>query len=405
MQVILYEDETVSGLFPVSLTRPAFDIRSGGYTLSEAASMTFSKAVLSSLCREVVRDVSPLEVFSESHTHDEGFLFLNARLTPSFFSLQALADILKNEKEDFVLTYGDTLIGLFTKKLTHAEVAHMPTFLNSRAKGTKVTAIHWRLFNFPEDIIFFNRENLGANLSIAAENLHSKSRGLYLGKNVELSKECVIDTTKGPIIIGDDVTVHPFTVLKGPLFIGAKSIIKEFSVLENSTIGSVCKVGGEVESSVLDAYSNKQHQGCLGDSYIGRWVNIGAGTTASNLKNTYSPVSISGRGSTAQFLGTVVGDFSKIASNSVIFPGKILGVSAHAYGIVTEDVPSFTSSVCAAAHYELPLAIAEKIQRAMALRRDVAFTDSDAALLKKVFGQTQPERDDRKVLQEKTSFK
>ena len=362
MEIILYEDDAVSGLYPVTLTRPAFDIRTAGYTLEEAVRMVFPKAYIS---------------FKEAMHTSNLQVFINARHAPDLSILEKLASLLP-----------------ITGRVC----------INEKRDGCETVSLPWKLFSHPEDIVFFNRDSLKKNLEIAAKNLRRKEKGLYVAKGVELPKQFAYETKHGPIVICEGVTISPFTVLKGPLIIREHATVKEFSTLEGSTIGPVCKVGGEVTGSVIDGYSNKQHLGFLGDSYIGRWVNMGAGTSVSDLKNTYSNISIGGRDSGSQFLGVIFGDYVKTAINASVFCGKIIGTSAHLYGTVTSDVPSFTSHVSASSLYELPLAVAEKSQKAMAARRMVTWTDTDTKRLETVFEMTKGEREEKKVSKDKLSF-
>ena len=381
MDIILYEDEAVAGLHPVTLLRPAFDIRTAGYTLEEAVRLIFPKAHI---------------VTAAHNTH--GHLFLNARLAPNLSMLQAIAGIIERSTEECAFVIDGIPVGSFTMTAENiSETASVRHELTADCGSAK-------LLTNPEDIIFFNKDALKENLSIAAKKLRAKKKGLYLGRGVKLPKQCVYDTTHGPVIIGDGVTLAPFTVLKGPLIIRENSVVKEFSVIEHSTIGPVCKVGGEISGSVIDGHSNKQHAGHLGDSYIGRWVNLAAGTGVSNLKNTYSHIMIGGRDSGSQFLGTVMGDHSKMATNASIFPGKIVGMCAQLYGMVTSDVPSFTSFVSPGSMYELPLAVAEKGQKAMMARRGATWTETDTTRFKTIFETTKADRETANVSQEKLSF-
>ncbi len=364
MDIILYEDETVSDLAPITLTRAAYDIRTAGFTLREAVDVTFSKS--------------------------KRGLFLNARLAPSLVTLSAISDILKRTDEECVFVTNGKLIGVFSASG------------DARARAETIAVRHEidaTLLEHPEDIIFFNKDSLKDNVRIAA-----KKKSVVVGRGTTLPKQCVCDTTHGPIVIGENVTIAPFVVLKGPLSIGDGCVIKEFSVIESSTIGPVCKVGGEISGSVIDGYSNKQHHGHLGDSYIGRWVNLAAGTTVSNLKNTYSNITIDGRDSGSQFLGTVMGDYAKMGSNSSIFPGKVVGVAANLFGMVTSDVPSFTTYVSPGKLYELPLSVAEKGQKAMAERRGIVWTEADSTRLEKIFERTASEREAKNVSKEKLTF-
>lgn len=398
MEVIFYEDEATSGLYPITLTRPAFDIRTAGLTLVEASRTVFPKARFSALCRTLVEGTSPVTLFSNV---TGPALFLNARLSPSLAILQGLFKEIEKTKEDISIVSGGEVVGFFTKE---SERISSEKDIISRPKETRVLELSWKLFAYPEEIIFFNHAVLSENLSMLAKKLRSKKKGIYIGKGSEVAKNVVFDTSKGPIVIADHVTVHSFVVLKGPLYIGESSVVKEFSVIEGSSIGPVCRVGGEIVGSVVDGYSNKQHVGGLADSYIGRWVNIGGGTFVSDLKNTYSTVSVMGRNSGAQFLGTIMGDFSKTSINTSIFPGKIIGVSAHIYGTVVEDVPAFTSYVRSGSLYELPLSLAERGQSAMAMRRGVPFTESDKVRMGKLFEMTQQDRDIKNVSKDKIKF-
>ncbi len=391
MDIILYEDEAVSGLFPVTLTRPAFDIRTAGYTLLEAAQMVFPKATFYARSRELVHAASHLEQFPASARNTQGHLFLNARVAPSLSAIQMIAGVLKRSDEECAFMIDGAIAGVFTSR-SEDPIPHASA-LSVRHD------ISGKLLAHPEDIIFFNKDSLKENLIFSA-----KKKGFSVARGVKIPKQCVLDTTHGPIVIGSGVSIAPFTVLRGPLIIREDSVVKEFTVLEGSTIGPTCKVGGEVSCSIIDGYSNKQHAGSLGDSYIGRWVNLAAGTTVSNLKNTYSHVTIDGRDSGAQFLGAVFGDHSKMASNASIFPGKIVGVSAHLYGIITTDVPSFTTYVPFGRFYELPVAITEKGQKAMFERRGMTWTDADTTLLGHVFTMTKGDREAKNVSAEKLSF-
>ena len=102
----------------------------------------------------------------------------------------------------------------------------------------------------------------------------------------------VIDAEHGPVYIDEDVEVHPFTRIEGPCYVGKKSILLGAKCREGNSIGPICRVGGEVEESIIQGYSNKYHDGFLGHAYVGEWVNLGALTTNSDLKNDYSTVSV-----------------------------------------------------------------------------------------------------------------
>ena len=153
-----------------------------------------------------------------------------------------------------------------------------------------------------------------------------------------------------------------------------------------------------MEDSVISDYTNKQHYGYIGNSYIGEWVNLGAGTTNSDLKNTYGEIKIDYHNQTIQtgeqFLGCMIGDFSKTAINTTIYTGKIIGVNSHLFGCIDRNIPSFINFINSIKGYdeEFNLDIAIKIQKRMFARRNKQQTMTDVDILKKCFYNTQEER-------------
>jgi UDP-N-acetylglucosamine diphosphorylase/glucosamine-1-phosphate N-acetyltransferase len=143
----------------------------------------------------------------------------------------------------------------------------------------------------------------------------------------------ILDWSAGPVIIGDNVTIDAFAVLKGPVAIGSGSSIKPHSSLNNVVLGPHTRIGGEMSDCVIQGWSNKQHDGFLGHSYVGEWVNLGAGTTTSNLKNDYGNVRVSMpwgvEDSERMFLGLLIGDHSKTAIGTRFSTGTICGVSSN----------------------------------------------------------------------------
>ena len=150
-----------------------------------------------------------------------------------------------------------------------------------------------------------------------------------------IEQHVVLDATAGPIMIESGAHVRSFTRITGPCRIGRGSTIVGGDVT-GCSIGPVCKIRGEISSSIVLGYSNKGHEGFVGHSYLGRWVNLGAGTTTSNLKNTYGPVALwtpTGiRETGMQFLGTLFGDHVKTGIGTMLTTGTVLGAAANVYG-------------------------------------------------------------------------
>ncbi len=163
--------------------------------------------------------------------------------------------------------------------------------------------------------------------------LRGSKKDVYVAPGARIHPMVVIDTEHGPVYIDEGAEIHPFTRIEGPCYIGKKSILLGAKCREGNSIGPYCRIGGEVEESVIQGYSNKYHDGFLGHAYVGEWVNLGALTTNSDLKNDYSTVSVmlDGKhsidtGSTK--VGSLIGDHTKTSIGVLFNTGSIIGAMA-----------------------------------------------------------------------------
>ena len=174
------------------------------------------------------------------------------------------------------------------------------------------------------------------------------AKNVYIAAGASVKPGVVLDAEGGPIFIDEGAKIFPQAVIEGPAYIGKKSAIKiAAKIYEGTSIGEVCKVGGELEESIIHSYSNKQHDGFLGHAYLGMWVNLGADTNNSDLKNDYGPVKcvIDGElvNTGSQFVGLTMGDHSKSGINSMFNTGTVVGMGCNIYGagLPPKYVPSF----------------------------------------------------------------
>ena len=166
----------------------------------------------------------------------------------------------------------------------------------------------------------------------------------YFFQNIESSNssfnDVIINESFGPVFIADSAKVDPFTIINGPVFIGENCLVKSHSDISNSIINHDCKVKGEIHTSIFQPFSNKSHEGFVGHSFIGSWVNLGAGTTTSNLKNNYSEISIKWNGSLINtnsiFLGSIIGDHVKTAIGTNLNTGTVIEMGSN---IVSQSFP------------------------------------------------------------------
>lgn len=203
--------------------------------------------------------------------------------------------------------------------------------------------------------------------------------GQIVAKGATIEPQVVFDASSGPIHVGAGTTVQAFTRLVGPCYIGRECIVLGDRIA-TSSIGDHCKVRGELSNTIMIGYANKGHDGFVGHSYLGRWVNLGAGTTTSNLKNTYGPVNLwTPRGiqnTGMQFLGTLFGDHAKTGIGTCLTTGTVLGAAANVYGAETPPkvVPPFAwGSAPPYSVYQLDkfLEVAERVMT----RRHVTLTE------------------------------
>ncbi|MBI2428770.1 MAG: transferase, partial [Ignavibacteriales bacterium] len=222
---------------------------------------------------------------------------------------------------------------------------------------------------------------------------------IFIDAGTVIKPGVVIDAEEGPVYIGKNVTIMPFSTIVGPAYIGDHSVVKVGAkIYHDTSIGPVCKVGGEIEASILHSYSNKQHDGFLGHSYLGAWVNCGAGTVTSDLKNNYGSVKVYVNGepvdSGMQFVGVTIGDHSKTAINSTFNTGTVVGVSSNIFGtgFPPKYVPSFSWGAAGETFTTYNADKAINVARKVMIRRTIALTDSEEILFRTIFDLTSNER-------------
>jgi UDP-N-acetylglucosamine diphosphorylase/glucosamine-1-phosphate N-acetyltransferase len=214
---------------------------------------------------------------------------------------------------------------------------------------------------------------------------------IVIGAEVEVRSGTVLDASEGPIVIADGVGIEPNAIINGPCYIGERSIIRGGAKLGSGTsIGKDCRIGGEVEESVILHYTNKQHEGFLGHSYIGSWVNIGAGSCNSDLKNNYGHVKAWCAGSIKEtgrlFLGVIVADHAKIAINTRMNAGTVIGFSSNilSSGFPSKFIPSFTWAI-EPEPVEFDLEKALLTAQRMMDRRNIEFTTVSDELFRMIY--------------------
>lgn len=398
-QIVLFEDHLLCDMSPITLTRPAFAVTCACYTLFDIVSSAAGGVAW------VVRDYlsrSAAQRFDRLPLGTAPKLFLNASIVPDVRYAERIRQ-LAAEARPFVATAG----GRVSAALLPAGVS-VPSPLTSEYVTPWLLELklplhdeeYFKTLDHQYEVIKYMEPLFPGNIAerIRTGSYREWKPGVFCAENVFVADTAVFRTREGPVVLEHDVEALDFTYFVGPVHVGAKSrVIERASLKERVCVGETCKIGGEVEASVIESFTNKQHHGFLGHSWVGSWVNLGAGTSNSDLKNTYGEVRLEyphRRVDTGmQFLGCVIGDFAKSAINTSIFTGKIIGVASMLYGAIGSNVASFCNYARSFGQItECPVDQAILIQKRMFQRRGIQQTPEDAELLRSVFELTRTER-------------
>jgi UDP-N-acetylglucosamine diphosphorylase/glucosamine-1-phosphate N-acetyltransferase len=415
--ICLFESPEFSKLLPLVYFRPVYDLRCGILTLREKVKSYYQGIPLALSCRAYLEEVvccsNPgLQVNKIS---GETCLYINGQVIID----QNLVSQVALDGEDTLYISGGTIAaakvsGKFLDLVKHKSPDY---FTLSNFKNLPQKNINVKLINYPWDLVNNNGEQIISDFKmlvskISGNNIKGtvydgayilKTENVFIDEGSKIKPGVVLDAESGPIYIGRNVLIYPNAVIEGPAYIGDNSRIKIGSkIYENTSIGPYCKVGGEIEDSIIHSYSNKQHDGFLGHSYLGSWVNLGANTNNSDLKNNYSSVKVIINGeeinSGSIHAGLIMSDHSKSGINTMFNTGTVVGVSSNIFGPGFPDkyIPSFTwGGSDSFSEYTLSKSIetAKKVLK----RRNIEMTYEEDTLFKKVFNLTAQERNKKPV--------
>ncbi|HTL82647.1 MAG TPA: putative sugar nucleotidyl transferase [Bacteroidia bacterium] len=386
---IIFFEDLRENFLPLAWTRPVCELRVGHFTIREKWEKWLN-------CGSTVLTADHLQSkWNFKPEKGKQNFWINSRVLPS---AELVAEILKLSKGE-ALIKGESVVAMNNgddiSKVNFGEKDHLTNDISIRRSDASCIILH-RL----HDIFLQNGKAITEDLHIVNDqknplpgkfNLKIGDHPLIIGKN--LNAECVIfNTTKGPIIIGDDVELMEGSMLRGPLSIGDHAVVKMGAkIYGDTTIGPGCKVGGEISNSVFHSNSNKSHDGFIGNSVIGAWVNLGADTNCSNLKNNYGKISvynyaIGGEEETGlQFHGCIIGDHVKCGINTMLNTGTVIGVAANIFG--SGFPPKFLPDFCwggAEGLTETEIEKAIENAKRMMSRRGLDDVGADMEILKKI---------------------
>lgn len=411
MRIAFFEDDKSGQFSPLALLRPVFELVCGHFSLRERVLRRFGVSDWGVFIRPHLADVYK-EEHPEAAVNDRGWLergttlLINARWLPSLSALARIeaneAGVIDNELVYLTLPADDAM--LFTS-------ADLMLELDPIARTRNIVPADGRLLNYPWDLVAENGNQIVADFRMRQFPRSELDFGpqvavlgspedVYVDARAQIDPFVVLDARTGPISIEAGAVVQPFTRIEGPCHVGRESQLFRTNVRGGTTIGPVCRAGGEIETSIMHAYANKYHDGFLGHAYVCPWVNLGALTTNSDLKNDYSEVRVPIAGEAIDTgstkVGCFIGDHTKTALGSLFNTGSNIGVMSMvlpAGELLPKFVPSFSRIWHGVPDDDLDLDAAIETARTAMNRRNVELTTAYESLLRHVHAATQTERD------------
>ncbi|WP_164972604.1 putative sugar nucleotidyl transferase [Lacibacter luteus] len=388
MQIVLFDTSVRTQLYPFSLIRPLATLRSGIFTMQERWSAVLGK------------DVSLLtEAYLQQHLpaqeiNNDDFLYINASIV---FSTELFNEVIKLAKET-ALYKGDVLVAVCCSNALSFPIEEEQ--LASFKKQTTESAVN--LLAYPFDLVRMNDALLrmdfdfikrtGKSATLSSTNTVINPEQIFIEEGAEV-EYCHLNASSGPIYIGKHALLMEGTMIRGPFAALDEAVVKMGSKIYGATsVGRKCTVGGEIKNAVFFDYSNKAHDGYLGDAVIGSWCNIGAGASCSNVKNTAGTVKIWNQPlrkwiAAGNKCGVMLGDYSKVSINASLTTGMVAGICSHILndGLSPKFVKDFTWDIRTGEKYIFEKALSD-IENWMQMKNKT-LTNADKSVVEYLYGQ------------------
>ncbi|WP_396182563.1 GlmU family protein [Flavobacterium sp.] len=385
MNYILFDGPVRMALLPFTFTRPVADIRIGILTIREKWEKYLGYTT-TTITEEYLSEKYPMVEMEEN-------ILINASFLPN----EVLVEMIQSLEKNQAIFKGEEVIAFFTNDTQEEVDFDTYEIIDYAEEGLRIEHT-WDIFAKNDAAI---REDFELLTEGRTSQPIPKSVNVINPENIFIEKGAklefvTLNASTGPIYIGYNSEIMEGSVIRGPFALCEEAQVKLASkVYGATTVGPHCRIGGEVNNSVLFGYSNKGHDGFLGNSVLGEWCNIGADSNNSNLKNNYEAVRLwsyetEGFAKTGlQFCGLMMGDHSKCGINTMFNTGTVVGVSTNIFGsgFPRNFVPSFSWGGATGFTTYLTKKAFETARIAMS-RRQVEFTEEDARILEHVFEET-----------------
>jgi len=400
--LVMIEEDNHDTMYPFSVLHTQWELRTGRYTVIEAWK-EFLKPLSYKFYGRTLNINSFLARYPEYNSQQLSLgkvVVLSPRLLPTKALSRQVLSLLTESNSDYMLTYLNEVVGIVCNSGTWELIPQSWTGIRHSEVSLmfKQIEIEAQLINSISDVLDCIETSLRDSIPENQEPVNEHDfrnagvfivnpNNIFIGESAEIAPMVVLDASKGPIIIDNNVTIMSQSTLQGPCYIGNNSLIKiGAKIYHNTVIGNNCKVGGEIEHSVIQGYSNKQHEGFLGHSFLSEWVNLGADTNTSDLKNTYGNINITQRGKTIltqrMFLGLICGDHSKSGINTMFNTGTVCGIHANVFGAgyTPAELHSFTwGGIGSIRKYTLKMAL--KVAQTVMQRRGKVLLHEEVLLM------------------------
>jgi UDP-N-acetylglucosamine diphosphorylase/glucosamine-1-phosphate N-acetyltransferase len=394
--IILFDDPLLrQQLLPFTYTRPVAAIRCGIHTISEKWERWLQTSV-SFQTESYLQSQFPL-ITTGDNLYLNGSLCPNLELTEQLLSLPAESALCSGENEVLALRTSSQTWKPEEGVTSYSIVLYTGAFLSIRNvwdifmnNGAQITSDFDQLIKIAKSSPITDPYTRCYN----AERIFIES-----GANI---KAAILNAEGGPIYIGRNATIQEGATIQGPFAMGESSIIAQNAKIRiNTTVGPFCKIGGEVGGSVIFGYSNKGHDGYLGNSVLGEWCNLGANTNNSNLKNDHTNVKLHSYASGAledsglTFCGLFMGDYSKAGISTMFNTGTVVGVNVNVFGggFQPKHIPSFSWGGKGDGFMEYRLEKALAVAQDTVSRRGLIFGENHKDILQEIFSATKSQRE------------
>ena len=389
MNYILFDGTVRNALLPFTFTRPVADIRIGILTIREKWEKYLGYTT-TTLTEEYLMDKYPMVEMEE-----------NIMINASFLPNPILIDMVQNLNPKEAILFGEEIIAFHTND-TQEDIDFDEYELIEYEGDVLRIENTWDIFAkndaaIREDFELLTEDRFSQPIPKSVNVIAPENIFIEEGAKLEF---VTLNASTGPIYIGKNAEIMEGSVIRGPFALCEEAQVKlATKVYGATTVGPHCRIGGEVNNSVLFGYSNKGHDGFLGNSVLGEWCNIGADSNNSNLKNNYEEVRLwsyetEGFARTGlQFCGLMMGDHSKCGINTMFNTGTVVGVSTNIFGsgFPRNFVPSFSWGGASGFTTYITKKAFETAKIVMS-RRHVEFTEQDAKILEHVFEETKKYR-------------